>query len=105
MECRTSVSTAGVEGRRASSFASARGRVLLGARAMGIWSFLFPSDEDRLRRARARMADGRFVEARKDLMHCKLPEAEALYDECSAAIDKGERTTRKKQLVAEGFHG
>lgn len=72
---------------------------------MGIWSWLFPSDGDRLRRAKRRMADGRFEEARKDLMHCKLPEAEALYDECSAVIDKADRATLKKQLVAEGFHG
>lgn len=72
---------------------------------MGIWSWLFPSDEDLLRRARKHMDAGRFADARKALVHCKAPEAEALYDECSAAIDKGEASSRKKQLVAEGFHG
>lgn len=72
---------------------------------MGIWSWLFPSDEDLLRRARARMAAGRWEQARKDLVHCKAPEAEKLYDECCAQLEKGERTTMKKRLKAEGFHG
>lgn len=72
---------------------------------MGLWSWLFPSDEDLLRRARARMEAGRWADARKVLLHCKAPEAEKLYDECSAAIEKGERATVKKRLQAEGFHG
>jgi hypothetical protein len=72
---------------------------------MGLWSWLFPSDEDRLRRARARMAAGRWEDARKDLIHCQAPEAEALYDECSRHIDKGQAATTKKLLAAEGFHG
>jgi uncharacterized protein YcgL (UPF0745 family) len=72
---------------------------------MGIWSFLFPSDEDRLRRARALMADGRYEKARETLIHCGAPEAEALYDACSAAVDKAERGSVKKQLAAQGFHG
>lgn len=72
---------------------------------MGILSWLFPSDADLLRRARARMADGRWEDARKLLVHCKAPEAEALYDECSTHIDKGEREGLKKRLAAEGFHG
>jgi len=72
---------------------------------MGLWSWLFPSDEDLLRRARARMADSRWEDARKDLMHCKAPEAEALYDECCVHVEKGELATMKKRLKAEGFHG
>jgi hypothetical protein len=72
---------------------------------MGIWSWLFPSDDDRLRRARAKMEAGRFEDARKLLVHCQHPDAEKLYDECSAAIDKGERVHLKKRLAGEGFHG
>jgi hypothetical protein len=72
---------------------------------MGLWSWLFPSDDDRLRRARAHIAKGRHKEARRLLLHCEAPEAEALYDQCSAAIDKSESATTKKRLAAEGFHG
>jgi hypothetical protein len=72
---------------------------------MGIWSWLFPTDEDRLRRARAHMAAGRHKDARALLLHCHAPEAEALYDACSAALDKADRATVKKRLAAEGFHG
>jgi hypothetical protein len=72
---------------------------------VSIWSWLFPSDEDLLRRARARMAAGRWVDARKLLVSCKAPEAEALYDECSRNVDKGEEASFKKRLKAEGFHG
>jgi hypothetical protein len=72
---------------------------------MGWLSWLFPSDEDRLRRARARMAAGRWEDARKELVHCQAPEAEALYEECSTHIDKGEAASMKKRLAAEGFHG
>jgi hypothetical protein len=66
---------------------------------------LFPSEEERLRRVRAKMARGEFEAARKAVMHCTGPEAEALYTECSAAIDAGERAGVKKQLAAQGFHG
>jgi hypothetical protein len=72
---------------------------------MGIWSFLFPTDEDRVRRARALMAEGRHDKARETLLHCNAPEAEALYDQCSAAVDKEERAGVRKQLAAQGFHG
>ncbi len=72
---------------------------------MGILSWLFPTDEDRLRRAKARMAKGKWEDARRDLLHCKSPEAEKLYDECSAAIDEAERGTIKKRLAGDGFHG
>jgi hypothetical protein len=51
------------------------------------------------------MASGNWEGARKDLLHCKAPEAEALYDECSRHIDKGEEATLKKRLKSEGFHG
>ncbi len=72
---------------------------------MSLWSWLFPSEEERLRRVRAKMARGDFEAARKAVMHCKGPEAEALYSECSAAIDQVERAGVKKQLAAQGFHG
>lgn len=72
---------------------------------MGIWSLLFPSEEDRLRKARALIAKGRFSDARRGLVRCTTPEAEALYDKCSLALEKGERATMKKELAAKGFHG
>ena len=72
---------------------------------MGIWSWLFPSDEDRLRRARTHMAAGRFKKARAVLMRCQAPEAESLYDQCSAMLDKEDRANVKQQLASEGFHG
>ena len=72
---------------------------------MGILSWLFPNDDDRLRRARAHMAEGRYSDARKILLHCQAPEAEALYDKCSAAVDLGERAQLKKRLAGDGFHG
>ncbi|MFO0755979.1 MAG: hypothetical protein U0359_05790 [Byssovorax sp.] len=72
---------------------------------MGIWSLLFPSDADRLKKARARMSDGRYDDARKILAHCQAPEAEALYDECCKHLEKGDRANYKAQLAAQGFHG
>jgi hypothetical protein len=72
---------------------------------MPILSWLFPSEEDRLRKARDLMARGRFEDARKGLVHCKTPEAEALYDECSAAVDKKDAASLKKQARAAGFRG
>lgn len=72
---------------------------------MGILAWLFPTEADNLARARALMADGRHDKARKLLMRSSLPEAEKLYDECSAAIDKADRPAEKKRLAAEGFHG
>jgi hypothetical protein len=72
---------------------------------MGIWSWLFPSDEDRLAKARALMADGKHAQARKVLLHCHHADAEKLYDECTVAVDRGEAASYKKQLKAEGFHG
>jgi hypothetical protein len=72
---------------------------------MGILSWLFPTDADRLAKARARMAAGKYEDARSALLHCHAPEAEALYDECSAAIDKADRVTTKKRLASAGFHG
>jgi len=72
---------------------------------MGLWAWLFPTEADNLARARALMADGRHDKARKLLMHCSLPEAEKLYDECSAAIDKADLPAEKKRLAAQGFHG
>jgi hypothetical protein len=72
---------------------------------MGIWSLLFPNDDDRLRRARDLMAKGRHEDARKGLLHCKLPEAEALYDECCKHLEKDDRAAMKSQLAAAGFHG
>ena len=72
---------------------------------MGIWSWLFPTDEDRLAKARALMATGKHAQARKVLLHCKHEDAEKLYDECSVAVDRDEAASFKKQLKAEGFHG
>ena len=72
---------------------------------MGIWSWLFPTDEDRLRRARVHMAAGRYEDARSLLFRCQLPEAEALYDQCTVAVDKQDNATLKKRLAGDGFHG
>lgn len=72
---------------------------------MGFWSLLFPTDEDRLKRARDLMAKGRYEDARKGLLHCKADEAEALYDECSKHLEKDDRAKVKTQLAAAGFHG
>lgn len=72
---------------------------------MGLLSWFFPSDADNLARARALIADGKHEKARKILIHCHAPEAEKLYDECSAVIDKAEAKFVKKQLADAGFHG
>jgi hypothetical protein len=72
---------------------------------MGILSWLFPTDADRLKKARDLMAQGRFEAARQKLLHCHAPEAEKLYEQCSAAVDKQERGSLKKQLASQGFHG
>lgn len=72
---------------------------------MGILSWIFPTDEDRLRRARAHMAAGRHADARSLLMRCQAPEAESLYDQCSAVVDVAERAQLKKRLAGDGFHG
>jgi len=72
---------------------------------MGFLSWLFPTDADRLRRARGLMEQGRHDKARAHLVHCSLPEAEKLYDECCAVIDKADRPAEKKRLAAAGFHG
>ncbi len=72
---------------------------------MGILSWLFPTDADRLRRARALMAKGRYEDARKGLIHCRSPEAEALYEECSSAVDKEDAVMAKKRARAQGFRG
>ena len=72
---------------------------------MGILSWLFPSEEDRLRKARTLMAKGRHEDARRVLLHCTLPEAEALYDACSVAVDKADAVTVKKRARAAGFRG
>jgi len=72
---------------------------------MGILSWLFPSDEDRLRTARALMAKGKWEDARRGLVHCKSAEAEALYEECSRAVDKAESVNVKRRARAQGFRG
>lgn len=72
---------------------------------MGLLSWFFPSDEDHLAAARALMAKGRHDKARERLMRCSLPEAETLYDQCSAEVDKADRATLKKRLAAQGFRG
>jgi hypothetical protein len=72
---------------------------------MGILSWLFPSEADRLRKARALMARGRFEDARRGLVHCTTPEAEALYEECSAAVDKADVAANKTRARDAGFRG
>jgi hypothetical protein len=72
---------------------------------VGLLSWLFPNDDDRLASAKASMAAGKYEAARKTLMHCKAPEAEALYDECDREIDKAARAGVKKSLAKQGFHG
>lgn len=72
---------------------------------MGLLSWFFPTDADNLAKARALMSEGRHEKARKLLLHCHAPEAEALYDECSVAIDKADLVNAKKRLADAGFHG
>ena len=72
---------------------------------MGLLSWLFPSDEDRLASVRTLMERGRYEDARKKLVHISSPEAEKLYDECSAKVDAAEQGVMKKRLAAEGFLG
>jgi hypothetical protein len=72
---------------------------------MGILSWLFPSEADRLATARALMAKGRFEDARRGLVHATSPEAEALYEQCSKAIDQEDLVRTKKVARAQGFRG
>jgi hypothetical protein len=72
---------------------------------MGILSWLFPSDADRLATARALIAKGRFEDARRGLVHCTSPEAEALYEQCTEAIDQEDAVRTKKVARAAGFRG
>ena len=72
---------------------------------MGILTWLFPTEESRLAQARSLMADGRHDDARKGLINCASPEAEVLYEECCKALESSDRTSLKKQLAAQGFHG
>lgn len=72
---------------------------------MGLWSYLFPTDADRLASARTLMERGKYEEARRKLVHVSSPEAEKLYDECSAKVDAAEQGVMKKRLAAEGFLG
>jgi hypothetical protein len=72
---------------------------------MGLWSWLFPSEQERLASVRAKMAKGDFEGARRAVMRCSGEEAEALYAKCSMEIDKAERAGMKADLAAQGFHG
>ena len=72
---------------------------------MGILSWLFPSEADRLRTARELMARGRYEDARRGLMQCKGEEADSRYDVCSAALDKETSAKLKKEARAAGFRG
>jgi hypothetical protein len=56
---------------------------------MGILSWLFPSDADRLRMAWDLMARGRYEDARRRLGHCSSPKFKALYDECHEECLRG----------------
>jgi hypothetical protein len=51
------------------------------------------------------MAKGRWEDARHGLIHCSSPEAEALYDECSRAVDRADAVSLKKRARAAGFRG
>lgn len=72
---------------------------------MGILSWLFPTEESRLARARDLMAKGRHDDARKGLIKCSSPEAETLYEACCKALESSDRASLKKQLADQGFHG
>jgi hypothetical protein len=72
---------------------------------MGILSWLFPTEGDRLRKARGLMKRGKYEDARRGLVHCTTPEAEALYDACSAEVDKADAVSVKKRAHAAGFRG
>lgn len=72
---------------------------------MGILSWLFPTEDSRLAAARSLLAQGRPDDARKGLIKCTSPEAEALYDECCKALEPSDRAALKKELAAQGFHG
>lgn len=72
---------------------------------MGILSWLFPTEETRLASVRDLMQKGRYEDARRKLVHCRSPEAEKLYDECSTSVDAAEQGTLTKRLAAEGFSG
>jgi hypothetical protein len=53
---------------------------------MGLWSWLFPSEADRLARARELLRAGEYDEARGLVHGIDGPEAEALYEEASARM-------------------
>jgi hypothetical protein len=72
---------------------------------MGMLSWLFPTQEDRLKKARRLMERGKYEDARRGLLHCTHPEAEALYDACSKEVEKAEVVTLKKRARANGFRG
>jgi hypothetical protein len=72
---------------------------------MGLLSWLFPSEADRLQKARDLMAQGRYEDARRGLVHCTAPEAEALYDACSAAVDEADAKVLEQRARAAGFRG
>jgi hypothetical protein len=72
---------------------------------MGVLSWLFPTDADRLAKAKRLMARGKWEDARRELVRCTLPEAEGLYDECSRAVDHAELAVTKRRARAQGFRG
>ncbi|TNE91052.1 MAG: tetratricopeptide repeat protein [Deltaproteobacteria bacterium] len=53
---------------------------------MGLLSWLFPSDEDRVKRAQALVDKGRFADARLEVMDIELPEAVAIVDACEREL-------------------
>lgn len=53
---------------------------------MGLWSWLFPTPQDRVARAREAIARGRPDHARLDLLDLDLPEAKALLAEAENAL-------------------
>jgi hypothetical protein len=72
---------------------------------MGLMSWLFPTDEDRLANVRALMAAGRYEKARSAAFRLKSEDAEKLYDECCKHLEKHDAAKMKQELAKGGFHG
>ncbi len=72
---------------------------------MGLFTWLFPTDDDRLAKVRRLIAGGHFEKARAIAARLKSHEAEALYNLCSAQLEKSDRQKFKVELEKQGFHG
>jgi len=56
---------------------------------MSLWSRLFPSQRERLRRVSEHLAAGRTEEARRELLKVRSEDAERLYERLSDCLDRG----------------